>query len=142
MKKIKFKLTTTVVVNRLREALPEFKKEIDRKLIHELSVKGFIEFAGTKNIPNSHDPKKPYVACTFWFYVKDSRGYIKMVNEIREYLKSRSRPSARAITNTNNVYVRRDSEDDIEWNHITGSSDPEFAREEDTMEFYLNRKEY
>lgn len=137
---MKVKLTTTEIVNRLRNALPEFKEEIDRKFIHELRSKGLIEFAGTKNFPNRRIPIKPYVASTFWFYVKDSQGYVKMVNTVREYLKSRSRPSAYA--NTNNVYVRRDSEDDIEWNHITGSSDPEFAREEDTMEFYLNRKEY
>lgn len=139
---MKVKLTTTEIVSRLRKALPEFKEEIDRKFIHELRSKGLIEFAGTKNFPNSRDPKKPYVACTFWFYDKESRSYIKMVNEIREYLKSRSRPSTRAIINTNNVHVHRDREDDIEWNHITSSSDPEFAREEDTMEFYLNRKEY
>ncbi len=135
---MKVKLTTTEIVNRLRNALPEFKEEIDRKFIHELRSKGLIEFAGTKNFPNRLNPIKPYVASTFWFYVKDSQGYVKMVNAIREYLKSE--PSS--CTNTNNVCVRRDREDDIEWNHITSSSDPEFAREEDTMEFYLNRKEY
>ena len=135
---MKVKLTTTEIVSRLRKALPEFKEEIDRKFIHELRSKGLIEFAGTKNFPNRLNPIKPYVASTFWFYVKDSQGYVRMVNAIREYLKSV--PSSCTITN--NVCVRRDEEDDIEWNHITGSSDPEFAREEDTMEFYLNRKEY
>lgn len=135
---MKVKLTTTEIVSRLRKALPEFKEEIDRKFIHELRSKGLIEFAGTKNFPNRLNPIKPYVASTFWFYVKDSQGYARMVNAIREYLKSE--PSS--CTVTNNVCVRRDKEDDIEWNHITGSSDPEFAREEDTMEFYLNRKEY
>lgn len=135
---MKVKLTTTEIVSRLRKALPEFKEEIDRKFIHELRSKGLIEFAGTKNFPNRLNPIKPYVASTFWFYVKDSQGYVRMVNAIREYLKSE--PSSCGITN--NVCVRRDGEDDIEWNHITGSSDPEFAREEDTMEFYLNRKEY
>lgn len=135
---MKVKLTTTEIVSRLRKALPEFKEEIDRKFIHELRSKGLIEFAGTKNFPNRLNPIKPYVASTFWFYVKDSQGYVRMVNAIREYLKSV--PSSCTITN--NVCVRRDREDDIEWNHITGSSDPEFAREEDTMEFYLNRKEY
>lgn len=135
---MKVKLTTTEIVSRLRKALPEFKEEIDRKFIHELRSKGLIEFAGTKNFPNRLNPIKPYVASTFWFYVKDSQGYVRMVNAIREYLKSE--PSSCAITN--NVCVRRDREDDIEWNHITSSSDPEFAREEDTMEFYLNRKEY
>jgi hypothetical protein len=135
---MKVKLTTTEIVSRLRNALPEFKEEIDRKFIHELRSKGLIEFAGTKNFPNRLNPIKPYVASTFWFYVKDSQGYVKMVNAIREYLKSE--PSSCTIIN--NVCVRRDCEDDIEWNHITSSSDPEFAREEDTMEFYLNRKEY
>lgn len=134
---MKVKLTTTEIVSRLRKALPEFKEEIDRKFIHELRSKGLIEFAGTKNFPNRLNPIRPYVASTFWFYVKDSQGYVRMVNAIREYLKSE--PSC---TITNNVCVRRDSEDDIEWKHITGSSDPEFAREEDTMEFYLKRKEY
>lgn len=134
---MKVKLTTTEIVSRLRKALPEFKEEIDRKFIHELRSKGFIEFAGTKNFPNRLNPIKPYVASTFWFYVKDSQGYVRMVNAIREYLKSE--PS---YCTTNNVRVHRDSEDDIEWKHITGSSDPEFAREEDTMEFYLKRKEY
>ena len=135
---MKVKLTTTEIVSRLRKALPEFKEEIDRKFIHELRSKRLIEFAGTKNFPNRLNPIKPYVASTFWFYVKDSQGYVRMVNAIREYLESR--PSTCAITN--NVCVRRDREDDIEWNHITGSSDSEFAREEDTMEFYLKRKEY
>lgn len=135
---MKVKLTTTEIVSRLRKALPEFKEEIDRKFIHELRSKGLIEFAGTKNFPNRLNPIKPYVASTFWFYVKDSQGYVRMVNAIREYLNSE--PSSCDITN--NACVRRDEEDDIEWNHITGSSDPEFAREEDTMEFYLNRKEY
>ena len=134
---MKVKLTTTEIVSRLRKALPEFKEEIDRKFIHELRSKGLIEFAGTKNFPNRLNPIKPYVASTFWFYVKDSQGYVRMVNAIREYLKSE--PSS---CTTNNVRVHRDSEDDIEWKHITGSSDPEFAREEDTMEFYLKRKEY
>lgn len=133
---MKVKLTTTEIVSRLRKALPEFKEEIDRKFIHELRSKGLIEFAGTKNFPNRLNPIKPYVASTFWFYVKDSQGYVRMVNAIREYLKSEPSYS------TNNVRVHRDSEDDIEWKHITTSSDPEFAREEDTMEFYLKRKEY
>ena len=134
---MKVKLTTTEIVSRLRKALPEFKEEIDRKFIHELRSKGLIEFAGTKNFPNRLNPIKPYVASTFWFYVKDSQGYVRMVNAIREYLKSE--PS---YSTTNNVRAHRDGEDDIEWKHITGSSDPEFAREEDTMEFYLKRKEY
>lgn len=134
---MKVKLTTTEIVSRLRKALPEFKEEIDRKFIHELRSKGLIEFAGTKNFPNRLNPIKPYVASTFWFYVKDSQGYVRMVNAIREYLKSEP-----FYCTTNNVRVHRDSEDDIEWKHITGSSDPEFAREEDTMEFYLKRKEY